>query len=356
MNRDEPVDRLLRRTSAPDADARPVGVCLDAETLASWSDGSLTTRERELAEIHAADCGRCLEALAALARTIPAHTAVPWWSRWFSWRWVVPITASAVAVTLWVIPRPELQPVVPDAPQSIAAGPRAEPTSSNRADESAGAAAAARRTRTQAAPSPASKSVAEREEDASAKAYQAAADAQTSTAAPAAPPAAATAAAAAPPELPVVAPAPTGAPIVDPPAPLREEVRQSALRERRAASTEIISPHSTVRWRIAGTSVEQSIDSGRTWVARPTGTAATLVAGSSPSRTVCWVVGGGGTVLLTTDAESWRRLPFPETTDLAAVTALSAEIATVTTVDGRAYRTVDAGRTWALQETPSTPF
>jgi photosystem II stability/assembly factor-like uncharacterized protein len=131
---------------------------------------------------------------------------------------------------------------------------------------------------------------------------------------------------------------------------------QSAARYRAAASIEIASPDPTVRWRIAGSVVEQSTDGGRTWVARATGTTASLVAGSSPSRTVCWLVGGAGTVLLTTDAESWRRLPFPEGIDLAAVTAVNAETAIVTAVDGRTYRTVDAGRTWTLQETPSTPF
>jgi len=50
---------------------------------------------------------------------------------------------------------------------------------------------------------------------------------------------------------------------------------------------------------------------------------------------------------------------FPATTDLSAVQATSAEIAIVTTADGRSFGTTDGGVTWVqrlVQETPAVPF
>jgi photosystem II stability/assembly factor-like uncharacterized protein len=61
---------------------------------------------------------------------------------------------------------------------------------------------------------------------------------------------------------------------------------------------------------------------------------------------VCWVVGRAGTVLLTTDGRRFQRLPFPETDDLAAVRAMDARTAIVTTADMRNFRTTDGGQTW----------
>ena len=46
---------------------------------------------------------------------------------------------------------------------------------------------------------------------------------------------------------------------------------------------------------------------------KSTGATETLMAGSSPSPSVCWLVGPSGTVLLSTDGRSWRRVAFPET-------------------------------------------
>jgi photosystem II stability/assembly factor-like uncharacterized protein len=38
-----------------------------------------------------------------------------------------------------------------------------------------------------------------------------------------------------------------------------------------------------------------------------------------------------------------------DTSDLVSVSALSAEQATVGTSDGRSFRTIDGGKTWAAQ-------
>jgi photosystem II stability/assembly factor-like uncharacterized protein len=58
-------------------------------------------------------------------------------------------------------------------------------------------------------------------------------------------------------------------------------------------------------------------------------------------------VGSAGTVLLSTDGRSWRRVAFPEAVDLRSVTATDQETATVTTADGRVFVTTDGGRTWS---------
>jgi len=107
-----------------------------------------------------------------------------------------------------------------------------------------------------------------------------------------------------------------------------------------------VSPNPSIRWRIAGSVVERSTDGGSSWAAVPTGVAAELTAGAAPSTLVCWLVGRGGMVLLTTDGRTWRRVAFPEMTDLSAVRATDARTASVSTADGRIFSTSDGGVTW----------
>jgi photosystem II stability/assembly factor-like uncharacterized protein len=78
----------------------------------------------------------------------------------------------------------------------------------------------------------------------------------------------------------------------------------------------------------------------------------TLTAGASPSPSVCWRGGPGGTVLLSTDGRMWRRVPFPEMTDLVSVRATDEHTATVTTLDGRTILTKDGGLTWVRSPGP----
>ncbi len=110
---------------------------------------------------------------------------------------------------------------------------------------------------------------------------------------------------------------------------------------------EIVSPDASIRWRIGPAGVvEYSDNAGASWEATPTGVGTDLIAGASPARTVCWVVGRAGIVLLTTDGRPWQRLMFPLAVDLAAIQATDARTATVTATDGRRFTTVDGGTTW----------
>jgi photosystem II stability/assembly factor-like uncharacterized protein len=115
----------------------------------------------------------------------------------------------------------------------------------------------------------------------------------------------------------------------------------------RAITSEIASPDPSFRWRLGAAGVvEHSADGGSTWEVLPTGVVADLTAGMSPSPSVCWLVGRAGTVLLSIDGRRWQRVTFPEATDLVAVQARDARTATVTTADGRTFRTADGGASW----------
>jgi photosystem II stability/assembly factor-like uncharacterized protein len=82
------------------------------------------------------------------------------------------------------------------------------------------------------------------------------------------------------------------------------------------------------------------------WPPPPTDVAGQITAGSSPSAAVCWIVGRGGTVLRSTDQQTWQRLNFPVTIDITSVRTTDAQSATVVTADGRTFSTVDGGGTW----------
>jgi photosystem II stability/assembly factor-like uncharacterized protein len=120
-----------------------------------------------------------------------------------------------------------------------------------------------------------------------------------------------------------------------------------ALARRTAADSVIVSSIPVSRWRIVPDgAVQRSTDGGLTWLTQETGATVTLAGGASPSPSVCWLVGPVGTVLLSTDGRSWRRIAFPEATDLMSVRAIDDKSATVTASDGRTFSTKDGGLTW----------
>jgi photosystem II stability/assembly factor-like uncharacterized protein len=111
----------------------------------------------------------------------------------------------------------------------------------------------------------------------------------------------------------------------------------------------ILASNTTVRWRLLSAGrVEQSVDSGVTWVRQNSGVKTELLAGSAPSEAVCWIVGQNGTILRTTDSGGyWNKVVSPMRGDIAevqAADAMSAEIFDAT--KSSRFVTHDGGVTW----------
>jgi hypothetical protein len=85
---------------------------------------------------------------------------------------------------------------------------------------------------------------------------------------------------------------------------------------------------------------------GPSWPAPPADIAGQITAGSAPSANVCWIVGRAGSVLRSTDHQTWQRVNIPQAADLSGITATDARTATVMAVDGRTFSTSDGGVTW----------
>jgi hypothetical protein len=108
-------------------------------------------------------------------------------------------------------------------------------------------------------------------------------------------------------------------------------------------------PAVQVRWRITASRdrIERALGPAGTWQPVDTPAPAPLRAGFAPSASVCWIVGDDGTVLRTTDGLRFESVRFPEAVHLTSISALDARQATVTTADGRTFRTTDGGLTWS---------
>jgi hypothetical protein len=333
-DRDRLLEEALKHELGAGRHASATAACLDAETLAAWTDGGLDAQAAALAEAHVSSCARCQAIVGTLSQPMPAATGSE--SRRASlWRWwMAPLAAGAAAVVIWMVvpaqrdlPLPDTVAVAPPAAPSEPAAPARLAESQNAAakDQAKNAAKADRDTgrfaelkrradardrneKLEAAPEP--------------KVAQEQLAARAATAEPAAPP-------------PPAAAADAG-------------VRQLRMQQR--VIGEVASADNLHRWRPFGTGiVEYSADGGQTWRQVLTGIDAEITTGSSPSPIVCWLVGRGGVVLLAIDGITFNRLPFPERVDLTAVTATDARIALVTTIDGRHFRTDDSGRTWRRQ-------
>ena len=266
---------------------------------------------------------------------------------WLSFRWLVPLTTAAVAITAWILIQEPPRPSPP--PAATAAAPAvkpAEPTAARERDVNEQARLDAPQDKVgRAAPSRSKDQVQSRRPAQSADAKQRVeSGAVAEKVQVQAPPAPAASPAPAAPPPPAAAPRPEAK---------EERVDFLARAAAKVAGAVVQSPDSAIRWRLIRQQVERSTDGGLTWKAQPTGTAVDLLAASSPAPSVCWIVGRTGVVLLSTDGESWRRLSSPDVTaDLVAVTARDAVAATVTTADGRRYTTIDAGGTWTPTKDP----
>jgi len=295
--------------------------CLDAETLATWFDGGLKGAALEDVRAHVAGCDRCQMLLGAMARTraaVPAPAAdragsfagasEPRPRRWLAW--AVPLAAAATAIAVWVA-IPEQRSVPVPTPAAAPATPVAAPAETQ-----------------QAAPSSAAPPPAETREAAPRFAAPPAGTRQSAQApAPATPP-------------PAVVPGSTQGAAPSPTA-LRkqEEAANDAARQAPQSLQEAVALRAPAAARV-------SPSCGAEWTAPPAVAAGPLTASSGPSMAVCWMVGRAGTILRSTDHQSWQRVNFPEMTDLSAVLSTSAQDATVSSADGRTWTTSDGGMTW----------
>jgi hypothetical protein len=348
--RDQSLERLLRQSLRTPRHAGVTDSCLDAETLAAWTDRSLSGAALEAVQLHVADCPRCQDLVGTLARvssTVPEPAPVPSSRRWLAW--LVPLIAAAAAVALWVA-LPNRNALVSQAPliQDKGAEVKARESGRSLEDDHSPAPQVTQRPQT---PAPATPSRQDSTIAVGAVTKEVGSDNTKDEIA-------GNSAGAGRLEeaeiLKKAAPSPSAAPAsaaAAAPSPLSERVvglARSAARVADLAPTEIVSPDASVRWRFAGSVVQHSANGGSTWEAVSTGVTSELAAGAAPSTTVCWLVGRGGVVLLTTDGRTWRRVTFPEMTDLSAVRATDAgaRVVSVSTVDGRTFVTTDGGITW----------
>lgn len=99
--REQGFDSALRHALATPA-AVPPGDCVDGETLAAWSEGSLPALQAESVELHLSSCPSCQALLAAFVRTTPVQAAaVPLWRRW-QLQWLVPLATATGALVIWL--------------------------------------------------------------------------------------------------------------------------------------------------------------------------------------------------------------------------------------------------------------
>jgi hypothetical protein len=295
-DRDGAIDDMLRATLRADAARATVSdECIDAETIAAWSDGALPAAGATRIETHLSQCSHCQALLAALVRSAPPTTA-PSRSIWQRWqlRWVVPIAAAASALALWIaIPSDRREP----APQiTVLDDSRQQPAPSSSA--------------------PPSNEPGQLREDAPRNLEKRSAQREFRDAAedkPASPAADSAAAAAAPERRDRAAASeqPQEANTLSRPAPAAppppNATPDQASQRQELAALEARTADPAIRWRVVNrTRIERSTDAG----------------------------------------VSWQAVVFPEATDLVAIRALSATSAIVTTVDNRQFRTDDAGKTW----------
>jgi hypothetical protein len=313
------------------------GACVDGETLAAWSEGSLRGAELSAVERHVADCARCRAMMASFVRTTPpVPVAESLWRRWHL-AWAVPLATAATAAAIWVaLPDNGAEPR-PSAQKTNALDERSTALSSETAADSAPPAASAQAGASAFRPQ---EEKAKLRESSSNEVRQ-----RAEAPAPAAP---------APPAASGAAPAPAAAATAErAEADSKKEVAANSdlaplVAARRAfAPNQIVAADGTTRWRIInGQQVERSTNAGTSWTPATITSTDALSAAAAPSATVCWIVGARGAVYLTTDGTRFMRLPFTEMVDLTSVFATDALTATVSSVDGRSWRTSDQGRTW----------
>jgi hypothetical protein len=363
--------------------------CPDASLLAAYFDRELTSAEASRWELHFSTCARCQGQLAALARSEPCPSGrrapaeqpavrLPVGHRFWDLRWIAPLATAAAAAALWIALRPTLpnleqQPARPaGGPAKPAAekeevmgyrvGPARPPGEPGEKKRGAPTAAARRGGLDRIAPE---EKPQERAEGLVTGVAPKGADkvpglqaqmSPESTLKAKAGPAGAVGAASGAAAAATAVPAPPSLKPPETPAERAQLARNAPASPRSALLAEhtwelrVVAPGGQVMWRFGPEgSVEHSRDAGKTWKGQFLKDTPTPLAFSAPSETVCWAVGAAGTVLRTTDGESWERAPAPTQADLIRVEARDAQHAAITARDGKTYRTNDGGRTWLVQ-------
>ncbi len=281
--------------------------CLDAETLAAWFDGGLPGEALEDLRSHVAGCARCQALVGAMGRTraavpAPEPQRIPRW--WLAW--AVPAAAAATAVALWVaVPRPANVAVAPSSTSSLqkeaqpqSTPPPAAPAQAEPAAPPARAATPTLQDRARENEGSQPRVTREFKSDA---AQQAPGNVVESV---------------------PVAPAASA------------ERREEAERQTAVAGQ--------LQERIAVTNTS----CGPMWPAPPSDVAGQITAASAPSAAVCWIAGRAGTILRSTDHQTWQRVNPPQAVDLSGIAATDARTARVVAADGRTFSTSDGGMTW----------
>ena len=326
--RDGWLGTTLRQSPATAPDG-----CLDAETLAAWVDGGLTAQAAAAVDLHASTCSRCMAVIAAMERTAPAAPARHAWTPARLFRWLVPLTAAATAVAIWIaIPDRPVTPVIPAPAQDL------KTTSEGRdADASAQERVPVPvplpepRTSNQN-PAPSTKNPEPQEQfQLRDELRRERADAQSLGAAGRA----AAVAEAPPPAPPAAAPAPAAPTAAASPAVSTDRLAETVTTtaQQRSALNKFVAPTESaapsnplIRWRVvASYSIERSTDGGKTW------TRTTPPPGVAPNNTAALSV--------------------------VAVRAVNNDRAVVRTSDGAEFYTTNGGLSWTrVQENSPTPF
>jgi hypothetical protein len=124
----------------------------------------------------------------------------------------------------------------------------------------------------------------------------------------------------------------------------------------RAAAESRAPTPAMARWRVLASGAVERSDDAVSWVPIAIDPPVVAIGGAAPSPTVCWLIGRGGVVLLSTDGRTFRRVTSPTIAEIVSIRATSAREASVTTADGRVLVTTDAGVTWRLQGSPTSSF
>jgi Photosynthesis system II assembly factor YCF48 len=120
----------------------------------------------------------------------------------------------------------------------------------------------------------------------------------------------------------------------------------------------IRTPSRSISWRVGkGGSIERSTDTGRTWVLQTSPLQEEWLGGTAVTDKICWIMGRNGAIARTTDGEHWEKIAPPPSAadpsgkfpDWTGITAANAQTATITADGERGYATRDAGKTWKAQ-------